>query len=201
MAHAASDIASAVEFLLGEGASFITGCDLRVDGIASLLSKMSLIGSPMLRRFLDILAAATVILAGLFIAFILVPGRRAPQGNPEYVALGSSFAAGLGLGPRVEGSAVAAGRTVDSYPQKFARLSGLSLVDMTWSGSRSRDSLHSGVFFQRPQIDGVGPQTRLVTITAGGNDVAYDHRTAACRPTGSAFKFSTSDFPVPGADK
>lgn len=35
----ASDIASAVDFLLSEGASFITGCDLRVDGGASLLSK------------------------------------------------------------------------------------------------------------------------------------------------------------------
>lgn len=35
----ASDIAGAVEFLLSDGASFITGCDLRVDGGASLLSK------------------------------------------------------------------------------------------------------------------------------------------------------------------
>ena len=127
----------------------------------------------MLRYFLYFLLAAAVILAGLFIAFILVPGRRVPQGNPEYVALGSSFAAGLGLGPRVEGSAVAAGRTINSYPQKFARLSGLSLVDMTWSGSKTRDILHPGMFFQRPQIDGVGPLTKLVTITAGGNDVAY----------------------------
>lgn len=75
------------------------------------------------------------------VAFILVPGRRAPQGNAEYAALGSSFAAGLGLGPRVEGSAVVAGRTTNSYPQKFARLSGLSLVDMTWSGSKP------GIFF------------------------------------------------------
>lgn len=127
----------------------------------------------MLRYFLYFLVAVAVILAGLFIAFILVPGRRAPQGNAEYVALGSSFAAGLGLGPRVEGSAVVAGRTTNSYPQKFARLSGLSLVDMTWSGSKTRDILHPGAFFQRPQIDGVGLQTRLVTITAGGNDVAY----------------------------
>lgn len=123
--------------------------------------------------FLYFLAAVAVILAGLFVAFILAPGRRAPRGNPEYVALGSSFAAGLGLGPRVAGSAVAAGRTINSYPQKFARLSGLSLVDMTWSGSKTRDILHRGAFFQRPQIDGVGPQTRLVTITAGGNDVRY----------------------------
>lgn len=127
----------------------------------------------MLRYSLYFLAAAALILAGLFVAFILVPGRRAPQGNPEYVALGSSYAAGLGLGPRVKGSALAAGRTINSYPQKFARLSGLALVDMTWSGSRTKDILHPGAFFQRPQIDGVGPQTKLVTITAGGNDVGY----------------------------
>jgi lysophospholipase L1-like esterase len=127
----------------------------------------------MLRYFLYFIAAAALILAGLFIAFILVPGRRVPPGNPEYVALGSSYAAGLGLGPRVAGSAMAAGRTINSYPQKFARLAGLALVDMTWSGSKVTDILHSGAFFQRPQIDGVGPQTKLVTITAGGNDVGY----------------------------
>lgn len=37
----ASDIATAAEFLISPGASFITGCDLRVDGGASLLSKKS----------------------------------------------------------------------------------------------------------------------------------------------------------------
>lgn len=127
----------------------------------------------MLRYFLYFLVAAVSIMAVLLVVCIILPGRRAPQGAPDYVALGSSYAAGLGLGPRVDGSPIAAGRTINSYPQKFARLAGLSLVDMTWSGSKTADILQSGAFFQRPQIDGVGRETKLVTITVGGNDVGY----------------------------
>lgn len=127
-----------------------------------------------LARFIVIgLGLVLLLIVLLATIFILLPGRRIAANPSQYVALGSSYAAGLGLGDRVPGSAVVAGRTVNSYPQKFARMAGLSLIDMTWSGSTSGDLLRTGAFYQRPQIDGVGPETKVVTITTGGNDVRY----------------------------
>lgn len=123
--------------------------------------------------FLLTLGGAALLVAAGLVVFIIRPGQRIPSSRPQYVALGSSYAAGLGLGQRVPGSAVPAGRTLNSYPQKFARLAGLSLVDMSWSGSKSKDILQPGALRQRPQIDAIGAGTELVTITSGGNDVGY----------------------------
>ena len=90
------------------------------------------------------------------------------------MALGSSFAAGMGLGNRVAGSPIFSQRTTNSYPQQLARLLNIgSFTDMTSSGATVRHVLHGGQWGLGPQIDALGPDTRLVTLTAGGNDVAY----------------------------
>lgn len=98
------------------------------------------------------------------------PARPNPA---QYVALGSSFAAGIGLGPRPPDSPRACRRSVDSYPQHLARLCGLSIVDMTCSGATTAHVLDGGRARQGPQIDGITQATELVTLTAGGNDVHY----------------------------
>jgi lysophospholipase L1-like esterase len=49
----------------------------------------------------------------------------------------------------------------------------LSLVDMSCSGSTTEHILHGGQVFLGPQLAAIGAQTRLVTITSGGNDVSY----------------------------
>jgi lysophospholipase L1-like esterase len=64
-------------------------------------------------------------------------------------------------------------RSCNGYPQQLARAAGLSLIDMTCSGATARHVLNGGQYFQGPQIDAVGPDTKLVTLTAGGNDVGY----------------------------
>jgi lysophospholipase L1-like esterase len=48
-----------------------------------------------------------------------------------------------------------------------------SFADMTSSGATIRQVLNGGQMYLRPQIDALGPDTRLVTLTAGGNDVSY----------------------------
>lgn len=96
-----------------------------------------------------------------------------PPVRAQYVALGSSFAAGIGLGPRAPGSPRACRRTINGYPQQLARLCGLSLVDRTSSGATTGHVLNGGQFGQGPQLDGLSPETELVTLTAGGNDVQY----------------------------
>ena len=102
-----------------------------------------------------------------------VQARRSEGRSGQYVALGSSFAAGIGLGQRAPGSPFACVRTGGGYPSILARKLKLSFVDMSCSGSTTTHILKGGQSFLGPQIDAVGAATQLVTITSGGNDVGY----------------------------
>ena len=95
-----------------------------------------------------------------------------PAGS-RYVAMGSSFAAGPGLTPRAPGSPRRAGRSAGNYAHLVARALGLDLHDVTYSGATTSDILTSSAAGQPAQLDAVTPDTRLVTITAGGNDVGF----------------------------
>jgi len=112
-----------------------------------------------------------VVLAGVLLIYI--QGRKQPSGDPQYVAMGSSFAAGLGLGPRAPGSPIACVRTINGYPSQLAALIKSPLLDVSCSGATTAHILRGGQFFQRPQLDAVTSGTKLVTITSGGNDVDY----------------------------
>lgn len=88
--------------------------------------------------------------------------------------MGSSFAAGAGLGARAPGSPLVSYRSSNGYPQQLARLLGVaSFTDMSSSGSTVMHVIHGGQYMLGPQVDALGPDTRLVTLTAGGNDIAY----------------------------
>lgn len=113
---------------------------------------------------------ALIASAGL-IAF--VQAHRTPLGRPEYVALGSSFAAGAGLGPLQPDSPTLCARSMNGYPQHLARLRQLTIVDMSCGGAVTRNLLRGGQFLQGPQRRTITRETRLVTITIGGNDVGY----------------------------
>jgi len=127
----------------------------------------------MIRTF-AVIGTLTLAALALAVLFILVwQGKRKPDTSGQYVALGSSFAAGLGLGPREPGSPFVCLRSTNGYPHHLARLTGLSLVDMSCSGSTTEHILKGGQVFLGPQFDAVGDNTRLVTITSGGNDVGY----------------------------
>jgi lysophospholipase L1-like esterase len=95
-----------------------------------------------------------------------------PAGS-RYVAMGSSFAAGPGLPSRVPGSPRRAGRSTDNYAHLVARALSLDLHDVTFSGATTDDILGASASGQSAQLDAVTPDTALVTITAGGNDVGY----------------------------
>jgi hypothetical protein len=95
------------------------------------------------------------------------PSDRAP-----YVAMGSSFAAGPGLGSRTPDSPIRCSRSADNYAHLFALKRGLVLTDVTCSGATTQ-SILKGSRSLPPQLDAVGLQTKLVTVTIGGNDVSY----------------------------
>ena len=123
----------------------------------------------MLGIFLLLIAGVSA--AGVGVLFY--QGTRPPVTDGEYVALGSSFAAGLGLGARAPDSPYVCQRSVNGYPHQLARMTGLRLVDRTCSGATISNVLRGGQVFQGPQLDAIGAKTKVVTLTAGGNDIAY----------------------------
>jgi len=127
----------------------------------------------MIRKLVIAVITALALVAGALLCTLIWQGQRKPDTTGQYVALGSSFAAGIGLGPRDPKSPWVCMRSVNGYPGQLARLTGLSLVDMSCSGSTTSHILDGGQMFLGPQIAAIGPMTRLVTITSGGNDVGY----------------------------
>lgn len=123
------------------------------------------------------------------LALAFIQGQRTPDGQPQYVALGSSFAAGAGLGELQDGSPVLCARSVGGYPQELASQSKLSIVDMSCGGAVTKNLLHGRQYFQGPQVRVISKETQLVTITVGGNDVGYvgDLSMLAARNTGTLF--------------
>lgn len=91
-------------------------------------------------------------------------------------ALGSSFAAGPGIAPAVDGPAM---RSALNYPHLVADALGATLVDATVSGATTDTILHTsqrrGLRRFPPQLELVDPalDLDLVTITAGGNDLGH----------------------------
>ncbi len=101
---------------------------------------------------------------------------------PAYVALGDSYSslpADATAGPSQEERSC--GRSTRNYPKLVADALGLprtSLRDNTCGGADSGDafavqragSAKLGHFDAPPQLSGIGAETRLVTISLGGND-------------------------------
>ena len=147
-------------------------------------------------RFGQLALLAVLFLIVVATVFALVQGRRTPSGAPEYVALGSSFAAGAGLGPLEPGSPLLCARSTNGYPQQLARTRRLSIVDMSCGGAMARHLLHGGQVFQGPQIRTITRDTRLVTITVGGNDIGYvgDLSLLAARKSKSPFGWLVRTF-------
>jgi lysophospholipase L1-like esterase len=112
--------------------------------------------SAALSRFLVVAAVGSGLMGA-------VPAAAAePAGTVDYVALGDSYAAGLGAGTESGACRVTDG----AYPKLWAATdpSAVSLTDETCSGATSADVLAK-------QLGPLGDDTDLVSITIGGNDL------------------------------
>jgi lysophospholipase L1-like esterase len=128
-----------------------------------------------------VLALASLILCSctrLQEATGLAPGSR-------YVSLGSSFAAGAGIGQIRPSTPERCGRSINNYASLLAEKLELILDDQGCGGAKTEHVL--GPWNEVPaQIDAVTPDTRLVTVTIGGNDLNYVGILfgASCSPEG-----------------
>lgn len=104
--------------------------------------------------------------------FATAQARPALEGGDRYVALGSSYAAGPGLGAVEDGAPARCGHGAASYARQLASKLRLNLVDASCSGSTTEHILARWSEIA-PQIDAVTAETRLVTVTTGGNDVSF----------------------------
>lgn len=123
-----------------------------------------------MRTTLLVAAAATVTFLGCFTRAVCAEASLPP--GSRYVALGSSYAAGAGIGPLQPGSPQRCQRTTNNYPSLVARRLQLQLVDVSCGGATTAHLL--GPFDELPaQLDALDATTRLVTVTVGGNDLDY----------------------------
>lgn len=100
------------------------------------------------------------------------PAGGAPAAGGRYVAMGSSMAAGPGLGEIKPGTPARCTRTFLNYPTLLAEELKLTLYDATCSGATTSHILEPWDDLP-PQIEAVSPETKLVTVTIGGNDLNY----------------------------
>jgi len=118
------------------------------------------------------LAGLLALAGGVHAAELSKIPAKMPAGS-TYVALGSSFAAGPGITDLAQDGPARCGQSTDNYPRQLARALKLKLIDRSCGGATSVDVLQRGPLDLPAQLDGLTPNTRLVTVTVGGNDVRY----------------------------
>ncbi|WP_161600662.1 SGNH/GDSL hydrolase family protein [Mycolicibacterium hodleri] len=126
-----------------------------------------------------------------------------PGDGPSYVAMGDSAASA----PLVPPQATPAGclKSTNDYPSVLAsRIGAASFTDVTCSGARTEDlvsrSQPTRTGAVPPQLDAVTADTRLVTVTIGGNDVDLPATAMGCRRSTLDLPPCSSDLVVDGID-
>jgi len=114
-------------------------------------------------------------LTALLIGSLLLAGVQ-ESFAPEYVALGDSYAAGVGTA----GSSGHCGQSREAYPYLYAAKSGLANTHVeACSGASTADVIGS-------QLGDLTGGTSLVSITVGGTDAGFSDVMTACVLGGDA---------------
>jgi hypothetical protein len=115
-----------------------------------------------------LLLAATVSLC----VTTAIAQQQSAGSRGNYVAMGSSYAAGPGIGTRAPGSPTQCSQSSEDYAHLFAQKRSLDLKDVSCSGATTQSILQSWHGLP-PQLNAVDANTTLITITVGGNDVFF----------------------------
>lgn len=124
------------------------------------------------------------IVAATALVFTLAIGSQSladttPSGTAglPYVALGDSFASGLGLSPATGKPVAGCLQASGDYPHRVADSLGMTLTDVSCAGAVTANvtvkpqRTRSGT--APTQLPALSAKTRVVTITIGGNDIGF----------------------------
>src|SRR5215207_1744984 len=113
---------------------------------------------------------AACVLAAL--AFLLVggPSTAGAHSPIRYVALGDSYSAASGVLPPDPTAPPQCLRSTGNYPHVVAAATGAQLTDVTCGGADTADYVEPQYQGVAPQLDAVGADAELITMTIGGND-------------------------------
>lgn len=117
------------------------------------------------------------------LAATLLCALPAGASGAAYVALGDSYSSGEGLPPYLWGSNTwrnQCHRSPQGYAPQLARARRGSFAFAACSGATTNDlfSMSHNSRAEGPQLDALGPDTQVVTLTIGGNDLGL---TNCCR--------------------
>ncbi|MBC7724256.1 MAG: SGNH/GDSL hydrolase family protein [Burkholderiaceae bacterium] len=102
-----------------------------------------------------------------------------PTSGLSYVALGDSYAAGFGLAPLTGLPVPECGQASVDYPHQVATALGLVLTDVTCAGAIT-DNLVVAQGNAPAQATALSPQTQVVSVTIGGNDLGFGAISQTC---------------------
>lgn len=127
-----------------------------------------------MQRKLSVLFATCALIATSVVVPAL-PAHADTGGGATYVSIGDSFAAGTGVPPYTTGDAACLRSQTSGYPTLLSKWSAFrGLDDVTCSGSTT-----ASIAAQLSAAD-IGPKTRSVTLTVGGNDVGWSQALLIC---------------------
>jgi lysophospholipase L1-like esterase len=113
---------------------------------------------------------------------------RATGPAGRYVALGDSYAAGPGV-PTLTGNPLGCGRSSGNYPSQVQAVAHYAQFhDVTCSGATTAQMSRTQTTragSNPPQLNALTPDTTLVTLTVGGNDIGFSDIVARCLSTAS----------------
>ncbi len=131
----------------------------------------------MRKRSIRLLSAVVPLAASL--GLLTAPAHaQAPayDSTSKYVAMGDSFSSGVGAST----TDLDCGRSPQGYPALWAKAHGItSFTDVSCGGAVTDDVLSK-------QLSGLSADTDVVTITIGGNDLAWGDVVLKCLTSGDA---------------
>ncbi|MFJ4714481.1 SGNH/GDSL hydrolase family protein [Streptomyces sp. NPDC088785] len=122
-----------------------------------------------IRAFRGGRVTAVALASGAALVGLAAPVHAADQPLP-YVALGDSYSAASGVLPLDPSASPLCARSTKNYPHVVAARTGAALKDVTCGGAQTKDFAGAQYPGVAPQLDALGADTRLVTLSIGGND-------------------------------
>ena len=127
-----------------------------------------------MRRITSLLTCAALVGVGMVSATtpaIAKTARPTSVKTSPYVALGDSYSSGAGVYPQVVGAPPTCSRSQLNYSEDIAKAAHpAAFTDVTCSGAKTSDFFTSQATGVPPQLDAIGKDTRLITMTISGND-------------------------------